>query len=241
MHSQHWSKIVAVAAAMAGSIAVAEVPAEYKHIAEAFPEVEVTAVRPAGVLGLLEMEIGTDLFYVSDDARYLFQGDIYEIPTKTNLTESARSRGRLQQLAAFDDSRSVLFAAAKPFATVTVFTDIDCGYCRKLHQEMGEYNAKGISVRYLFFPRSGPGTPSWRKAESVWCADNRQDAMNRAKNLEPVESEPCDASVVASHYAMVDVLGLRGTPAILTEKGQLVIGYRTPDELLEIIAAETEI
>lgn len=226
--------------AMPGATAIAEVLPEYKFIEEAFPDTEITAVRPSGIMGLLEMEIGAELYYVSADGKYLFQGDIYDISRKLNLTESARSRARLEQVEAFDDSESVVFAADDPLATVTVFTDIDCGYCRKLHREIDQYNARGISVRYLFFPRSGPGTESWRKAEDVWCADDRQDALTRAKNNEKVESKNCDASIVARHYEMVDVLALRGTPAILTEQGQLIIGYRTADEMLEILNSELE-
>ncbi|MEE4186233.1 MAG: DsbC family protein [Gammaproteobacteria bacterium] len=214
------------------------VPPEYRFVQDLFPEVEVTNVRKSPLPGFLEMEVGADIFYVTDDGKYLVQGEVYDIATKVSLTENAKTGSRLAVLERFGDDKSILFAAPNPVTTITVFTDIDCGYCRKLHREIAEFNEKGISVRYLFFPRSGPDTESWAKAEAVWCADQQQEALTQAKNNVELPAADCDASVVAEHFAAVETLGLRGTPAILTEAGALVIGYRTADEILEITSME---
>jgi thiol:disulfide interchange protein DsbC len=233
--------LAALAGMLAMTVAVAAsgaVPSEYRFVQELFPEVEVTNVRKSPLPGFLEMEVGADIFYVTEDGKYLIQGEVYDIATKVSLTENAKTGARLAVLERFGDDKSILFAAAEPVTTITVFTDIDCGYCRKLHREIAEFNDKGISVRYLFFPRSGPATESWAKAEAVWCADAQQEALTMAKNNVEVESADCDAGVVAEHYAAVEELGLRGTPAILTESGALVIGYRTADEILEITSME---
>lgn len=244
LKSLHAAGLLALAALLnpaAGSAAESPadaVPEQYRFIAELFPDVEVTAVRESVLPGFVEMEVGADLFYVTSDGRYLLQGEVFDIATKVSLTESAKTGARREIMAQFDASSSILFAADEPIATVTVFTDIDCGYCRKLHREVADFNAKGISIRYLFFPRSGPGSESWLKAEEVWCAESRQEALTKAKNNEDFATSECDASVVAEHYAVVDDLGLRGTPALLTESGVLMIGYRTPDELLEVLSAE---
>jgi thiol:disulfide interchange protein DsbC len=216
----------------------AAVPEQYEFVTGLFPDVEVTDVRESVLPGFLEMEVGADIFYVTADGKYLMQGDVYDIATKVNITDNAKTGSRIAILEQFDDSKSILFAADDPITTVTVFTDIDCGYCRKLHREIQDYNDLGISVRYLFFPRSGPGTESWAKAESVWCAESPKAALTLAKNNEEIVSAPCDASVVAEHYGVVDELGLRGTPAIITQTGVLLIGYKSPAELLEIIAAD---
>jgi len=225
----------ATAACLFGAVnAAAQVPAKYRFVQELFPTVEVTAVSPSPLPGFLQMEVGAEIFYVSNDGKYLLQGEVFDIETKVSLTENAKSGSRLEILERFGNDKAIVFAAPEPVTTITVFTDIDCGYCRKLHREVADFNAKGISVRYLFFPRSGPDTESWKKAEAVWCADSRHEALTRAKNGAEINSPDCDASVVAEHFEAVEELGLRGTPAILTEDGALVVGYRTPDEMLEI-------
>ena len=220
-------------------VAGAELPEKYQYIQDAFPDVEITSVQPSPIPGFLEMSLGAELFYVTDDAKYFIRGDIFEVKSRANITEASRSAARGKYLAQIDPESTILFAAEDSQYTVTVFTDIDCGYCRKLHREMADYNEAGISVRYVFFPRSGPGTPSWEKAEQVWCSDSRQDAMTRAKSNLPLQAKDCGTTPIAAHYEIVGELGLRGTPAIFTEKGQHVMGYMAADELLEILENES--
>ena len=117
---------------------------------------------------------------------------------------------------------------------MTVFTDVDCSYCRKLHSEIAEYNRLGIRVRYVFYPRSGPGTESWRKAEAVWCSSDRQAALTLAKSGKelPVNAS-CGPTPVARTYALGQELGMRGTPGIFTEHGDYFAGYYGPERLLQ--------
>lgn len=218
--------------------AEAGVPPEYSYVQEAFPDLVVTAVKPSPVDGFLEVAVGSEFLYVTNDAKFVFRGDLFETGSFVNLTDASRTAARSQYLTSIDPSTTIIFPAENPKYTVTVFTDIDCGYCRKLHRQMAEYNDLGITVRYLFFPRSGPGTSSWAKAEAVWCAESQQDALTKAKNNLPVNSEDCGTTPVAAHYEIVNSLALRGTPAIFTDNGQHIMGYRSPEELLEILQAE---
>jgi len=223
----------------AGLSADAEIPAEYAFVKDLFPTTEVTAVKESPLPGFIEMKVGSDIFYISKDEKYLIQGDIYDIETQVNLTENSKADTRKAYAQRFDDDHSIVFPAKNPVAEVVVFTDIDCGYCRKLHREIAGYNENGISIRYVFFPRSGPGSAGWLKAEQVWCAESRTAAMTSAKNNEPFTSGDCDASVIEEHFAVVNELGLTGTPALLTTEGVLIVGYRSPDELLKILDLET--
>lgn len=233
--------LAASAALIAITAQAGELAPEYQFLEEMFPSVEITGVRPSPVEGFVEMQVGAEVTYVALDGKYVLQGSLYEYDGEgfVNLTDGAKNSYRKPYYTKFGDEESILFAAENPVAEVVVFTDIDCGYCRKLHRQMDDYMAKGISIRYLFFPRSGPGKESWMKAEEVWCADSRQDAMTFAKNDVPVESDPCDASIVSEHYKAVRELDLTGTPALLLSTGQLVPGYRSPDELLEILQEES--
>lgn len=210
------------------------------ELTERFPQIEPENINAAPVPGLYEIRQGVLVAYVTADGRYLLQGELIDLVTQTNLTEAALNGERQRLMDSVPDGQSIVFAPEAPAHTVTVFTDIDCSFCRKLHREIEAYNEAGIAVRYLFYPRGGPGNASWNKAERVWCADDRADALTRAKNGEEVAARACDASMVDRHYRLGQEVGLRGTPAIVTENGELVSGYLPPRQLLDRLEASRE-
>jgi thiol:disulfide interchange protein DsbC len=202
------------------------------RILESFPDISAEELRPSPMAGIYEISLGSRMAYVSADGKYLIQGDLYDVATEENLTEERRKAARVRSLANLSESSMIIFAPENATRTVTVFTDIDCGYCRKLHREMDGYNAQGIEVRYLFFPRSGPETSSWFKAEEVWCAEDRNTALTTAKAGGAVESEDCGTTPVEEHYNLGRTFGIRGTPAIIADTGELIPGYVSPTELI---------
>ncbi|MDW8478922.1 MAG: thioredoxin fold domain-containing protein [Xanthomonadales bacterium] len=131
--------------------------------------------------------------------------------------------------------RRIVFAPKERKRTLTVFTDIDCGYCRRMHQHMAEYNAAGIAIEYLFFPRAGIGSPSYEKAVSVWCSSDPRDALTRAKAGEEIPARSCDNPVLED-FELGKRIGINGTPAVITEDGVLIGGYLTPEQMLERLA-----
>jgi thiol:disulfide interchange protein DsbC len=187
--------------------------------------------RQSPVPGLWELARGADIVYVTTDAKFALAGDLYEIATDTNVSDRRRRDARLEMLNAVPESQMVVFSPKDPKYTVTVFTDIDCGYCRKLHSEMAKYNELGIRVRYLFYPRTGPNTESWSKAVAVWCSPNRNDALTRAKRGEEIKLNKCGNTPVDHDYELGQEIGLRGTPAILLANGDLLPGYVPPATL----------
>ena len=199
---------------------------------------KIEDLRPAPISGLYEFSQGADVSYLTVDGKYFFEGDVYEMGTRLNLTETLRTKARVALINAVPESQMLIFSPKTPQYTITVFTDVDCGYCRKLHGEMAELNRLGVRVRYMFYPRTGPNTDSWRKAEAVWCAADRNDALTRAKMGFPVDtSRTCGATPVAREYALGHTIGVRGTPAILTEGGDYISGYLPPHDLVEQIKA----
>jgi thiol:disulfide interchange protein DsbC len=190
-------------------------------------------LRPSPIPGLYEFAQGADVSYITADGKYFIDGNVYDMDTRANLTEALRTRARVALISAVPESEMLIFSPENPRYTITVFTDIDCPYCRKLHSEMAELNKLGIRVRYMFFPRTGPNTESWHKAEAVWCSANRNDALTRAKAGGALDmSKTCGATPVAREYALGEAIGVRGTPAILTESGDYISGYMPPQELL---------
>jgi thiol:disulfide interchange protein DsbC len=191
-------------------------------------------LRPSPIPGIYELAQGADISYLTADGKYFIDGNLYDMDSRENLTEVVRARARLAMISAVPESQMVIFAPKNPLYTITVFTDVDCGYCRKLHSEIAELNRLGVRVRYLFYPRTGPNTDSWKKAEVVWCSPNRNEALTRAKSGAPLDmSKTCDATPVAREYALGQSIGVRGTPAIVTERGDYIAGYMPPRELVQ--------
>ncbi|MCC6171855.1 MAG: DsbC family protein [Gammaproteobacteria bacterium] len=184
--------------------------------------------RQSPIPGLWELARGSDVVYVTADGKYALAGDLYEIATDTNISERRRRDVRLELIKSVPESQMVVFSPKDPKYTITVFTDIDCGYCRKLHSEIAKYNELGIRIRYLFYPRSGPNTESWDKAVAVWCAPNRNDALTRAKRGESIKMAKCGATPVDHDYELGQEIGLRGTPAIVLANGDMLPGYVPP-------------
>ena len=203
-------------------------------IAAKIPGAKADELRESPIPGVYELARGTDIAYVSEDGKYAIAGDLYDMGSNANLTEKTRRSERVKLLAAMPESQMVVFGPKDPKYTVSVFTDVDCGYCRKLHSQIAEYNRMGIKVRYLFFPRSGPNTESWEKAEEVWCSNNRGEALTRAKRSEEITGpKHCANSPVAKQYALGQEVGVHGTPAILLDSGEMLPGYLPPQMLAQ--------
>ena len=198
------------------------------------PGMIVQSLEPLENTGLYEALVDGEIIYFSKDGRYVFQGDIIEIESRQNITENKRIGLKKEVLASFNEADMIIFEPEKTNHTLTVFTDIDCGYCRKLHQQMSEYNALGIKVRYMAFPRSGIDSESFDKAVNVWCADDRKQAMTDSKSGASIEVNKCD-NPIKDHFEAGRRLGVTGTPALFLESGQLLPGYIPPMRLKKIL------
>jgi thiol:disulfide interchange protein DsbC len=224
--------------ALAGAANAAPPPAQPDVRAEIARrlDIKVEDVRPSPIDGLYVVQSGTEVGYVSADGRFYVDGDVFDMTSKHNLTEDLRRQGRLALLADVKDADAIVFSPAGPVRyTLTVFTDVDCTYCRRMHQEIAEFNRLGFRVRYLMFPRSGPDTEAWRKAEAVWCSPDRKEALTRAKRGESLKAAKCETPV-AAQYELGRILGIHGTPGIFTESGEYLAGYMPPASMAEYLS-----
>jgi len=206
-------------------------------IAQKFPGVKPEEVRPSPLPGIFEVSMGADTAYVSADGKYLINGDLYDIDSRTNLTESGRSAMRRQALSKLDERDMIIFSPAAAKHTITVFTDVECSYCRRLHSEIEQINKLGVRVRYMAYPRAGPGSEDWRKMEAVWCSKDRKNAITQAKAGTDVKSPACGTTPVAKQYALGEKMGVNGTPAVFTDSGDYIGGYLPPEKILEQLQA----
>ncbi len=221
------------------TVSVAQENAELskEELAATLAGVEASDIADSPLPGIYEVAIGSNVAYVTADGRYVLEGDLYDLSTNENVTETRRARARVNVLAGVDTADMIIFSPEPEDVkhTVTIFTDIDCGYCRQFHSEIAKVNELGIEVRYLFYPRTGPDTDSWFKADKVWCsgAEARNSALTVAKLGGQIPDETCDSSPVNDHYELGHLVGVRGTPTMYSESGVHVGGYLPPDELLK--------
>ena len=193
-------------------------------------QVTIDKVGAAPIAGFREVVVSGQVLYVSDDGRYVMQGSIYDMTAQRDLSQAALGAVRKDVLATVPQSERIIFASPNPKYTVAVFTDVECGYCRKLHEDIAEYNRQGITVEYLAYPRMGPGSDDFRKMEAVWCATDRRQALTQAKQGKAPKAER-STSPVMRHYEVGRRVGLQGTPLIIAANGMSPPGYLPPAQL----------
>ena len=198
------------------------------------PDETINRIRTTPFHNLYEVQLGPNVIYVSGDGRYILKGDLLDMQKRANLTENERTQARKQIFASLGSDEFIEFSPKKPEHTIYVFTDVDCSYCRRLHKDVPELNAGGVSVRYLAFPRGGMNSNAARLMQAVWCSDDRQQALTDAKNGKQIVSRQCP-NPVEREYLLGQKFGVRGTPAIYTEDGEELSGYVPPAELLSIV------
>lgn len=208
-----------------------------EKVAGLFAEIEPQHVMASPIDGWYMIRKGAIVAYISGDGRYLLQGDLIDLDNQVNLSEESRDEARSAMMTEIPRESMIIFSPDEVKYSISVFTDVDCTYCRRLHSQIKEYLAEGIEVRYLLYPRNGPRSSSWVTAEHVWCSDNRNEALTLAKLDQEFPTHECDASMVSTHYLMGQDVGLRGTPAIVFGNGQLISGYVPAQQLSEQLAA----
>ncbi len=194
------------------------------------PDMEPDHVIETPLAGMYEVRFSSTIVYLSADGRYMLRGDLMDLEAQRNFTEEARRIARADAIGALGESSMIVFAPDTVKHTVTVFTDVDCPYCARMHQQMADYNGLGIEVRYAAFPRAGVSSPTYDKMVSVWCAADQRTAMTDAKMGTSIEMLSCD-NPVREHYETGQGIGVTGTPAIVLESGEIVPGYVPPQEL----------
>lgn len=209
------------------------------------PDLDYAVVAPSPVPGFYQVQVaGGPVLHVQQGGEYFFDGSLYQARPGMfiNLSEQELVEQRRAAIATVAVSDTIVFAPAdgNTRGVLNVFTDIDCGYCRKLHQSVPELNALGIEVRYLAFPRAGIGSESYRKAVAAWCAQDRGPMLTRLKNGEAVDLQQCEDNPVAAQFELGQELGVNGTPATLLADGTMIPGYRSAQEFAHMLGLDAD-
>lgn len=203
---------------------------------KSLPSLKIDEIDTSPISDVYEVTSGPVIMYVTKDGKYAIMGDILDLRDgETNITEDSRKQARLSALDRIGEDRMVIFPAKDQKYVVTVFTDLDCVYCRKFHSQIADINRKGITIRYLAFPRAGNKSTSFEKAVNVWCADNPQEAMTKAKQGQPIPNKQCKQHNIEEQFHLGVMAGISGTPSMILDDGTLVAGYYEPQSLVSIL------
>ncbi|ACR70479.1 bifunctional protein-disulfide isomerase/oxidoreductase DsbC [Edwardsiella ictaluri] len=198
--------------------------------------IQQAQIQASPVAGLKTVFSEGGVLYVTDDGKHILQGPMYDVSgaVPENVTNQLLMK-RLDKLA----PEMIVYKAPKQKYVITVFTDITCGYCHKLHSQIKEYNDLGITVRYLAFPRQGPDSKAEKDMQSIWCMADRRKAFDDALKGETISPATCDVNI-KSHYALGVQFGIQGTPAIVLSNGMVIPGYQGPKEMLAMLDAQAQ-
>jgi thiol:disulfide interchange protein DsbC len=203
-------------------------------LAHSFPGGAGATLRPAAIAGMYEVEIDGQIFYASRDGRFVIVGDMWDLGEKKNLTEAQRENVAVRLLGTVGDKNMIVIGPSDAKRTITVFTDVDCPYCVRLHQDVPELNRNGVKVRYLLYPRSGVGGETYKRSVAVWCASDRAKAIGIAKAGGKIDMKSCN-NPVEQHYELGRKLGVNGTPTIYLDNGKRLGGYMPAANLLALM------
>lgn len=196
---------------------------------------EPDSIKPSPVAGVYAVSFGMELLYSSPDGHYVFSGDLIDAQTRTNLSEHARASGRKAVMDKADASKTITFKAKGDEKYVmSVFTDVSCPYCIKLHHEVPKLNEMGVTVRYFAYPRAGVGSGPYKEMVSAWCSADSQKAIVELMDGKTIDPKEC-TNPVADHYALGQKIGVNGTPAIVTQDGVMIAGFRPAQEMFEAL------
>ena len=214
--------------------AVADEDALRSELERRMPGLPIATIAESAMSGVyaVELEDGA-MLYVGEDGRHAIAGDMYALTEAgpVNLAEARRAKRRRQLIAGVDVADMIVFAPkGKARAVLHIFTDVDCGYCRKLHDERQALREHGIELRYLAYPRAGVGSPTYKHMVSAWCANDRQRAITRLKRGDAITDRTCE-NPVAAQFELGRMVGVSGTPSLVTAAGELIPGYMPADEL----------
>jgi thiol:disulfide interchange protein DsbC len=208
-----------------------------QKIQNRLPDISISDLKPASIPGLYEIVFGTRVAYVSADGQFMLMGDLIDLDSQRNLTAMRRGSLVLQSIDAMGEAKMIVLGPEKPKRTLTVFTDVDCPYCARLHNEVPALNQAGVKVRYLLYPRAGKDSQTYKRSVAVWCSKDRVKALGSAKRGEKLEMKTCN-NPVDQHVLLGQEVGVQGTPTIVMDDGRVLPGYAPAGELLTALGLQ---
>jgi thiol:disulfide interchange protein DsbC len=212
----------------------ADLEAVKKSLTKALPDISISEIKPSPIAGVYEVVADLQVIYVTADGKFLLMGDLVDLGTRSNLSAVKRSGLTKHAIDAIGEANMVVIGPANAKHTITVFTDVDCPYCAKLHLEVPQLVKEGVKVRYLLYPRTGIGSDTYNRSVAAWCSKEPATAIGTLKAGGKIEMKTC-ANPVKRHYELGQALHISGTPTIILDNGKIIPGYMPAANLLSML------
>jgi len=203
------------------------------------PDLKILEIRTSPVKALWEIAVQSGerkgLLYLDSSKKYFIQGAIVDLKTKANLTQERVSELTKVDTATIPLDDALVMGDKEAKHKIIVFTDPDCPYCAKLHQEIKKVVAKRQDI--AFFIKMYPlpmHKGAYEKAKAIVC-EKSMALLDDAFAKKTLPEAKCNTTAVDDNLKLAEKLGIRGTPAIITSNGIITPGSRDADALIELI------
>ena len=205
-----------------------------KKVSEAYPSVSIDKIRKIDDK-FHEIIINNQIYYATNDGKYLIVGNVIDLDTKESITENTKMNQRLSIIDSIDKENFFVFKPQKTEHTLTIFTDPSCPYCQKLHNEIPDLLDNNIEIRYVLFSRNGNDVDAYNQLVSAWCSEDKTETLENLFSGDLLdETEPCD-NPIAKNLEHAGLLSVEGTPTIFLEDGRIIPGYQSAKNILAFI------
>jgi thiol:disulfide interchange protein DsbC len=176
--------------------------------------------------GMYEVIIDDQLLYTDAQGEYLFEGNIIEAKSRRDLSGERR-----KVLFAIDFDKLPLELAVKKVKgngkrKLAIFTDPNCGFCRKLEKELSRVS--DVTLYFFMYPIF-PGSDEI--VRNVLCSKNPVKAWDdwMLSDITPAQAV-CDTQT-EKVKALGQKLHVNGTPNLIFGNGIQAPGYLPAEEL----------
>ncbi|MED5274746.1 MAG: DsbC family protein [Pseudomonadota bacterium] len=205
-------------------------------ITQSYPNLPIENIRKVDE-NFFEVVIQGEIFYLSSDHKYFFAGNVIDVKTKENITETSRKGRRLSILETLKTENMIVYKPEKTDYVLTVFSDTSCPYCQKLHEELDKLIENNIEIRYILFPRFGQNSDAYVQMISIWCSEDQKLALDNVFDDKTIEQNTqCDNPMI-ENLDLAQKLSVTGTPMMFTENGTVIPGYQPADEIIKFLSS----
>ena len=205
-----------------------------KTVSNAYPDVAIDAIKKIDD-NFHEIIINKQIYYATNDGKYLIVGNVINLNTKESITENTKMNQRLSIIDSIDMKNYMIFKPKKTDHILTIFTDTSCPYCQKLHNEIPDLLENNIEIRYVLFSRNGNDVDAYQQLVSAWCSDDKVDALEDLFAGDILDDISNCENPIARNFDYAGSLSVEGTPTIFLEDGRIIPGYQNYENILAFI------
>ena len=185
--------------------------------------------------GLYEVLIGGQIYYVDSEVSFVLAGRMFDPRTREDLTQKRLDTALKVDFKALPLDRAVKTVRGDGSRVLVTFEDPNCGYCKRLWQNMGEL--KNVTIYTFLYPILSPD--SHEKSKAIWCAKDRAASWDEhmVQNKTPADTATDCKNPLEQNVALGRELGINGTPTLIFADGSRSAGAMPVPAIEQRLAA----